>query len=138
MKRAAPEQGYALIGVVMFGLMTMLVLAVGFENLHQASVLHRSASASTAATANEQALGRALALLQSGVPAVTPFVCRIVLDSGSGAQHLAVTFQRIDASSCPSASGECWEVTANPWEGLATEESACPLTFGSACPGGGL
>ena len=137
MSNRRAQEGYALLGVVAFGLVCMLVLLAGFEHIHQAYLLHHASSATpVGVTGNEHALGRGLALLQSGNPAGSPFECRLVAEDGSAS--FALRFVQVDAALCGGGAGQCWEVAAAPWQGPLDAGSICPLSFGDVCPGEGL
>jgi hypothetical protein len=136
--RAPGNEGYALVGVVVFAAVAMLVLVTSYEKLRQATRLEEESTAAHVSSSGlEETLGTGIALLQTGTPPSSPFTCRFVSHQAGQVVHHRLTYLRLDTTACPSgAARSCWSVEAAPWEGQVVADAACPLAFVRTCAGG--
>ncbi len=128
------ERGFALIAVVVFVVLSMALLTVTYERLHQAMLLEKeSTAAHVSGTGLEEALGMGVARLRTGAPPTPRFTCRQVAHESGRVVHYRLTYDQLAEAQCTSKKDPCWSVEAADWEGNVTPDSACPLVFSGVC-----
>ena len=124
---ANQRRGYAMMLVLMFIVLFLALLGVVYrevasalriESLHSLQVRRDEGSV--------QAMARALALLDSGLPPANPYVCGVTIDTPGGPEALTVTFTTED--------GVTWQVQSSP---TAAGEAPPPMPgfFGGPAAG---
>jgi hypothetical protein len=133
----ASEAGFALISVVLFSAVALGLLAMGYERIHQATLLAKESSGNALASPGAaEALGTGLALLQTGAPPAASFRCRLVVHGREAANAYEIAYNRLGSSECGVPGGACWSVEATPWTETSAFAGDCPSSFTTNCAGG--
>ncbi len=120
------QEGFILVAVQVFVVIAFIVMLPSYERLHEALRVESEAFASAGGTvAIEQALGVAVARLQTGVPASDDVVCTLDLhDRPAGASN---RFRVHYTKTAP----EIWQIQATT---AAGQDPDCPSVFQAECP----
>jgi hypothetical protein len=124
-RRRPGESGLALIVVITFMFITFLALTASFDVIHQALVMEESSDRiASGSDGVDRALGIAIARLHSGVPAMSPYECRLRLRSTDGSTMIPykITHTQLDSDS--------WTVKAEPSSATLDD---CPASFETEC-----
>jgi len=133
----AAEGGFALISVVLFSAVALGLLAMGYERIHQATLLAKESSGNALASPGAaEGLGTGLALLQTGAPPAASFRCRLVVHGRDAANAYELAYTRLGSSECGVPGGACWSVEATPWTETSPATGTCPSSFATTCTGG--
>jgi len=122
-------RGSVLVAVQVFLVVGLIVLASSYERLHEALRLEtRTETIPASGDGLEQAMGAALARLQTGIPPADDYTCRLrIYDSDTSAPiafmaHYEKTFT------------DTWTVRV---EVSTTSMTDCPSSFRDVCPSAG-
>jgi len=117
MKRTPRRSGYAMLLVLAFLVMFFSALSLAYSQL---AALIRAETARAKELQRDQgcvpALARALALLETGYPTASPYVCGVTIDTAAGPKPFTVTFT--------SQGGGNWSVRSAP---TAANEYPVPM-----------
>ncbi len=119
------QRGFIIVAVQVFVVIAFIVLAPSYERLHEALRVESEAFASVSgAVTIEQALGVAVARLQTGLPSADDFPCTLELrDRPAGlAQRFAIHYLKTGP--------ETWQVQAMTTAG---QDPDCPRVFQTQC-----
>jgi len=112
--------------VLVFIAISLMAMSAGYERLRHVTIAEAAGDRiAEDGDGSSEALGVAIARLQTGVPPEDPYTCRIRLRSSDGAQPL--DFDVIHAS----IATDRWSVEARPAD---DSQPACPATFADSCP----
>ena len=115
------RRGYALLTVSVF--LVLMLATTGAVHRHLSSTL-RIEQARVRTEQRDEALihavARAVALLETGTPPSTPYVCGTTIDTSQGLESITVTFT--------SESAEIWSVHAAPTP-PAESPQPMPISF---------
>jgi len=120
------QAGFIIVAVQVFVVIAFIVLAPSYQRLHEALRVESKAFASAAGTVTtEQALGVAVARLQTGVPAVDDFPCTLELHDRPAdvAHRFAIHYLK--------TAPHTWQVEATTTPG---QDPDCPSVFQASCP----
>ena len=123
---SSTQDGFILVAVQVFVVIAFIVLAPSYELLHEALRVESEAFASASgAVTIEQALGVAVARMQTGLPEVDDFLCTLELRDrpAGGANRFGIHYVK--------TAPETWQVTATTAEG---QDPDCPSVFQAQCP----
>jgi hypothetical protein len=120
------RQGYAMLLVLAFAMLFFSLLAMACSQL-SSSILAETARIQQTQRdeGSVRAVGRALALLETGYPPTNPYSCGVSIDTSTGTRPFTVTFVLNEPQN--------WSVTAAPAE---SDENppAMPLMFTEQSP----
>jgi hypothetical protein len=125
-KHKSNRGGYAMLLIIAFAAFFFSLVALATSQL-SSSILSETARAQQLERdeGSIHALARALALLETGYPSTTPYICGVAIDTSTGSNTYKVTF----ALEAPQS----WSVTAKPIESGENPETM-PLIFTSPSP----
>ena len=120
------RRGVALVVVLIFVFISLLTMSATYQSIQQAYRFEESSDRiASGSDGTERALGIAIARLQSGIPALSPFECRLRLRSsdGSSIEDFKLTHTQLDVDS--------WTVYAEP---TSDTLDLCPGKYTESCP----
>lgn len=116
-KHDSTRRGYALLMVLFFVVLFLALLGVAWRRVGSALRIETVRAMQVQRDESAiHALARALKLLESGVPATSPYVCGVTMNTSTGPRDLTVTFTQ--------EGGVQWAVHVAP---TATGESPAPM-----------
>jgi hypothetical protein len=120
------RHGYAMLLVLAFAVFFFSLLAMACSQL-SSSILAETARIQQTQRdeGSVRAVGRALALLETGYPPTNPYSCGVSIDTSAGSRPFTVTFVLNEPQN--------WSVTAAPAE-AGENPPAMPLMFTDLVP----
>ena len=116
-RRSAPRDGYALMLVFMFIVLLLAFLMVAYRGVASAVRIESARSAEVSRDeGSTQALAKAMALLETGLPPGNPYVCGATIQTSAGPRPFTVTFTL--------ESGTTWQVSV---AATAADDSPQPM-----------
>jgi hypothetical protein len=122
--KAAPRRAYAMILVLLFLVLFLAILGVAFCEVAAAiRIVSLQAIESDRDEGSLQAAALAVALLETGLPPTSPYVCVATIDTPAGPRALRVTWTL--------QTGTTWSICATP---AAPDEVLTPMPGTLATP----
>lgn len=124
--RTRGQNGVALLLVVVFIFISLMTMSGTYQVIQQAYAFEESSDRiASGSDGTERALGIAIARLHSGIPALSPYECRLRLRSsdGSSLEDFKLTHVQLDVDS--------WTVHAEP---TTDPIELCPGRYSTICP----
>jgi hypothetical protein len=107
MKHHRERAGYAMLLVLLFLVLMFSLMAFAYGQLGAALRLETArAQQMQRDEGSIQALGKGLALLETGLPPTDPYVCGVAVNTSTGSSSFTVTFR--------SEGGNHWSVHSAP------------------------
>ncbi len=124
MKPVRPRRAYAMMLVLVFIVLFLSIYSVAYRH---ATTALRIETAGTLQRERDRgsivALARGLALLETGLPPLNPYVCGVTIDTPTGARSFTVTYT--------SAGVGSWSVRSPP-TAFGTAPQPMPSSFAPA------